>query len=144
MLHMGSDHRSVAAHFSFPDTGKKGLASRRQKQNPCQDTRYTMQLWSHAMSPSHQQNHQEVEQRYDGLEKRLIGERQVAAHEESEIRERQHATMTAAAAEEESRILERQHTKTTTAATEGEEAILEQHTMKTAAQTMNRKSLSNK
>ena len=52
--------------------------------------------------------------RYDELEKRLTGKREAAAHEESEILERQHTTTTAAAANDEAEILE-QHTVVTAA-----------------------------
>ena len=73
-----------------------------------------------------------VEQRYGELEKRLTGEHEAAAHEESEILERKDATTTTAA-HEESEIPDRQYTTTTAATNNDGEEILEQYTMTLAA-----------
>ena len=70
MLHLGSDHRSVTARN----------ARYRASMEPRED-------------PDSPENLQEVERRYDELEKRLTGKHEAAAHEESEILDRKH-TMT--------------------------------------------------
>ena len=68
------------------------------------------------MSPNSSANLQEVEQRYDELEKRSTDEHEVAAHEESELHGREHATTTTAATTNDSVKILEQHTMTTAAA----------------------------
>ena len=56
--------------------------------------------------PDSSEKLQEIDRIYDELEKRFIGTHEAAAHEESEILERQHTMTTAAATHEESETLE--------------------------------------
>ena len=115
--------------FSFPMRKKKKKEDLKtnKKHNPYKGTGYTRYLESteSRSDPYQSENLHEIEQIYDELERDLTGEHEVAAHGESEMLERKHATTTAAA-HEESEILERQH-MTTTAET------LERYTKTTAA-----------
>ena len=72
--------------LSFPKHKKNGGSENKKlKQNPCTGTRYTRYFAS--LEPRDVSNSSanlfEVEQSYDELEKRLTGEHEAAAHEES-------------------------------------------------------------
>ena len=84
--------------------------------------RYMIHKRSHLNSA----NQHEDEQRYEELEKRLHGEQEAAAHEESEILKRKHATTTMAAAQEESETPDPQRTTMAAETANDDAEILEQ------------------
>ena len=72
MIHLGSDHRSVIAHFRFPCVKKmRGLNNKEREQNLCkkkklQDSPDTPHQWNHAKIQIHQK-HQDMERICDEL-----------------------------------------------------------------------------
>ena len=108
---------------------KDDWKTKKQKPNLYKDTRdarYPASMEPHE-DPHSSENIEEVERRFDELDKRLFDKNEAAAHEESEILERKHTMTTTATTHEESEILERQHTTTAAAATNDEAEIVEQH-----------------
>ena len=115
VIHLGSDHRSLTAHFPFPCAKKKGgLANNNnKKQNLYKKTRYTKALGN--------RRSQKILQRQHTITTAA------AAHDESETLEEPHGPTATAVATYVAEIVEQRHAATTAAIANEETEIFQQH-----------------
>ena len=99
MIHLGSDHRSVIAHFRFPCVKKmRGLNNKDREQNLCKKYKIHETLYINGTTPRSRfiKNTRTWSEYVMNLKKGSLVKHEAAAHEELEILERQHTTTAAA------------------------------------------------